>query len=274
MPTVRLKKRRRREKLKSLAESLAIIFSGTVFVLAGIVYLARLDEVTVSNILVEGEKIIDASDVTRVTREVLSGSYVFLPRRNIFIYPKKELIASLEYSFPRIKKVDVKRVDFNTLKIFILERDPDALWCKGKPNNLEDCFYVDEDGFIYAKAPFFSGDVFFRYYGGGVNSSNPLRNYLVSPDWIVELKNFNSHLEDLKIKAKGVHLSEDYFEILLANDSRLFLKYEDSLEESFSRLQSLFRGSEYSFVDSEGPTFLYIDLRFGERVYYKFEDNE
>jgi hypothetical protein len=274
MPTVRLKKRRRREKLKSLAESLAIIFSGTVFVLAGIVYLARLDEVTVLNISVEGEKLIEATDVTKVAREVLSGSYVFLPRRNIFIYPKKELIASLAYSFPRIKKVDVKRVDFNTLKIFILERDPDALWCKGEPKDLKDCFYVDEDGFIYAEAPFFSGDVFFRYYGGDINSSNPLRNYLVTSDWISELKNFNNYLEDLKIKARGAHLKEDYYEILLANDSRLFLKYEDSLEESFSRLQSLLRGSEYSFVDSEGPTFRYVDLRFGERVYYKFEENE
>lgn len=274
MPTVRLKKRRRIEKLKSLAESLAIIFSGTVFVLAGIVYIARLDNFTVSNILVEGEKVIETSDVIGVTKDVLSGSYVFLPRRNIFIYPKKELISSLEYSFPRIKNVTVKRVDLNTLQIFLVEREPDALWCEGIPNNIEKCFYVDEEGFIYSEAPFFSGDVFFRYYGGKINSSTPLRNYLVSSEWIKELKNFNIHLEDLMIKPRGVYLKDDDFEILLANNSKLLLKYDDSLEESFSRLQSLFRGSEYSFVDSEGPTFLYVDLRFGERVYYKLNENE
>lgn len=274
MPTVRLKKRRRIEKLKSLAESLAIIFSGTVFVLAGIVYIARLDNFTVSNILVEGEKVIETSDVIGVTKDVLSGSYVFLPRRNIFIYPKKELISSLEYSFPRIKNVTVKRVDLNTLQIFLVEREPDALWCEGIPNNIEKCFYVDEDGFIYSEAPFFSGDVFFRYYGGKINSSTPLRNYLVSSEWIKELKNFNIHLEDLMIKPRGVYLKEYDFEILLSNNSKLFLKYDDSLEESYTRLQSLFRGSEYSFVESEGPTFLYVDLRFGERVYYKLNENE
>lgn len=274
MPSLRLKKRRRIEKLKSIAESIAIVFSGTIFVLAGIVYLARLDDVTIFSILIDGDKVIDRSEVIDVARDVLSGSYVFLPRRNIFIYPKQELIASLEHSLPRIKKVIVKRDGLNTLHIYILEREPDALWCKGMPNNYEDCFYVDEEGFIYSKAPFFSGDVFFRYYGGKINHSNPLRSNLVSSEWIQELRNFNSHLEDLKIKARGVYLKKDDFEILLANNSKLLLKYNDSLEDTFSRLRSLFRGSEYSFVDSEGPTFLYVDLRFGERVYYKLNEHE
>ncbi len=274
MPTPRIKKRRRIAKIKALAEHVGIVFSGTVFVLAGIVFVARLDEVTIQKVSVEGERAIDPSEVVQLTGEVLSGSYVFLPKRNILIYPEKALKSYLEYHLPRIESVEIKRKDLNSLRISIVERELVALWCGEEPGGTDFCYFVDEEGFVYSPSPFSSGDVLFRYYGGDVNPRSPLRSHFAQPDWLYELKEFTYYLEELNLTAKGIHLKEDDFEVLLMNDSRLHLTRDGSMEEAFTRLRSLFRGSEHSFIVDGDPTFDYIDLRFGNRVFYKKKNDE
>ncbi len=225
-------------------------------------------------VAVEGHKAIDSAEVVDLTREALSGSYVFLPKRNILIYPRKALSRYLEYHLPRIESVYIKRKDLNTIRISVEEREPEALWCGEKPGGIDFCFFVDEDGFVYSESPFFSGDVFFRYYGGDVNLRSPLRSRFASPEWIGEFREFTYYLKELDLTAKAVHLREDDLEVLLVGDGEIYLARNDSLEEAFSRLRSLFRGSEFGFINEGSPAFEYIDLRFGDRVFYKKKNNE
>ncbi len=274
MPTSKIRKKRRIAKIKSLAERLGIIFSGTVFVLAVLVFLARLDAVTVNSIFIEGNEMTDPSEILSLSGDVLSGSYVFLPRGNIFIYPKKELEAYLSYYLPHINSVEIKRRDLNTLEINIVERQPKALWCGMEPGRLRVCFYTDDEGFIYSRAPYFSGDVYFRYFGGDVDPDRPLRSHFAPIEMIGDIEELIYHLENIGLDAKGVHLREDDLKILLGNDSSIYLIRDGSFEDSFSRLLSLLRRSEYSFIENGEPAFSYIDLRFGSRIFYKLKEDE
>ncbi|MGM0482513.1 MAG: cell division protein FtsQ/DivIB [Patescibacteria group bacterium] len=270
MPTPKVKHKKRIAKLKALAERLGIITAGVVVVLAGITYIARLDALTINSVSVEGSRIVEEKSLVEHTAKVISGSYLFLPKRNILIYPKDNIQNSLRRVFPRLKEVDVKRRDLNTLDIVIEEREPEALWCADGPDLHRGCFYVDENGFVYAKAPFISGDVFFRYFGGDVDPDDPIGDHIDSPEWIKKLTRLNERIEDLGLKPISVNIKEDEFDILLEGGSTLLLSRHVSMEESLSMLATLLQGSEKELLTEEGPQFLYIDLRFGKkRVFYK-----
>lgn len=274
MPTSKVKRKKRVARIKTFFERVAIVASGTVFVLASLVYIVRLDYFELNAVKIEVDGLMDRSQIREDIASVLSGSYFIFSRRNSLIYPKEEMERSLKISNPRIKEVDIKRRDLNTLEISIVERKPVALWCGENPEYTEWCFYVDEKGFVYSKAPFFSGHVFFRYYGGDVNLKNPLRSFLTSEEEIMEIERFTSHLKDLNIEPNAVHLKEEDFIVLLKGEGSLYLNRGESLEEPFSRLRSLFRGGKQSFVVEGNPAFLYIDLRFGKRVFYKMKEDE
>ena len=269
MPTLKIKKLRRRAKLKAFAERFGIIFSGMVFVLAGITYLARLDELTITSISLEGNKTIASKDILSVASEVLSSRYVFLPKRNIFIYPKDYLINTLEKDFPQLNSVDIKRLDLNTLIMRVGERRTHALWCGHEPSEEGDCFYVDDQSFVFAGAPYFSGDVFFRFYGGGVRSPNPVGSFVVPIDELSRLEVFLSYLSEIDLPPRAVYYKEKEIHIFLKKNSTLYIDRKDSFENAFSRLYSLIRGSEFDFIIEGEPNFEYIDLRFGRSVFYK-----
>ena len=60
---------------------------------------------------------------------------------------------------------------FRTIVIKISERDPFALWCDGEAPvdgddaNVGSCFFLDSDGYIFANAPYFQDNVYFKLYG-------------------------------------------------------------------------------------------------------------
>ncbi|MFP4022422.1 MAG: cell division protein FtsQ/DivIB, partial [Candidatus Paceibacterota bacterium] len=251
MPTPRIKKKRRKAKLKALAERLGVIFTGVVITLAGLVFVLRLDGLTINTVIIENEEgVLDFEDLKEQINETLSGSYVFLPKRNIFIFPKDELERTLEIKFPRIGSVEIERDDLETLRIFIEEREPTALWCGEEPEEEQErrCFYVDNKGIIYSKAPSFSGDVFFRYYGGDVGIKDPLMSEVLPEEKMAEMKEFVLHLQEMDLDPGAAFIKEEEFEIFLGKDSKLYLSNYESIEESFSRLNNLIKGSETNFI--------------------------
>ena len=274
MPTPKLKQKKRRAKLIALAERAGVITAGVVVVLAGITYIARLDALSINAATVEGDRVLESSEVVELTGRVISGSYLFLPRRNFLIYPKDDLERSIKAHFPRVREVEVERADINRLNIKIEERRPDALWCGEGPDRAGGCFYVDDEGFVFDRAPFFSGDVFFRYYGGEVNPRFPIRSKVISKEWIDSLKTLRSHIEVLGLKPISVHIKEDEFDLILEEGGFLLFNRAQSMEESLSMLANLLRGGEEELIGDDGPNFLYIDLRFGNRVFYKMKFDE
>ncbi len=274
MPTSQHRRKRLIRKALLFAQRAGIIISGTVAILALLTFLLRLDVVTITSLGVDGNEAVRFSDVAEVTAEVLSGSYVFLPRSSTFIYPKRDLERSLKNAFPRIKDIDIEREGWRALRITIEERDPAALWCGNDPEDISRCFFVDADGFIYTEAPYFSGDVFFRYFGGSKRSGSHVGTYVAPPALLSELNEFIEHLEELDIESRGVYITSEGIKVLLVGEASLYLHHSDSFEGAVARLRTLFSGSEEDFIDDDGPRFEYIDLRFGEQVFFRWKEED
>ena len=88
----------------------------------------------------------------------LGGKYFgIFPKTNIFIIPQDKILAELPVEFRRIKKIFLEKKYFGAIAVKIEERSNAALYCEK-----EDCAYADENGFVFEKAPYFSGAVFLK----------------------------------------------------------------------------------------------------------------
>lgn len=239
---------------------------------AGFVYLMHRPEITIATLIVSGANVVDEAEIKGIVREVIGGAYLWLfPKSNALLYPKHAVETALTRNLLRIKEAEARRDGFTGLAILVEEREPHALWCG--ENRLEGavpaCFFIDETGFIYAPAPDFTDDVYFRYYGPLVKS-DPLGQFYLPEEEYRRLSLFFASLEDYGVEARELAIRDN-------TDYEFYL--EDDIQVLFARQQDLSRVLEnlLAVVDSEDFkaqdrfSIDYIDLRFGNKVYYKLK---
>ncbi|MDD3662751.1 MAG: FtsQ-type POTRA domain-containing protein, partial [Candidatus Pacebacteria bacterium] len=174
-------KNRRRVRLVRFSVLFFILF---LAIFLGLGYFSHNEKVTIGEIKVEGTSIIDQEDVVSVTEELLEGRYLyFYNRANSFIFPEKNIYNKLLEVFPRIEELSVSREGLNVLNIKIKERLGAYLYCGEVIPEIEseigeNCYFVNNDGYIFDEAPYFSGNVYFRYYAKIDDQMNPLGQYV------------------------------------------------------------------------------------------------
>lgn len=234
----------------------------------GAVALSRVDSLSVVAVNVRGASTVPVSDIESLVRDELSGNRLFLfPRSNIALYPKREIAAAVSALSPRIRSVSVARDDARAIGITVAERTPHALWCGNSPAVAEPCYFLDETGVIFAESPEFSGDVFFRYFGpveGGPAGAAFL------PGEFPELDFFTRSVQEAEVKAVSLSvLDGPDAELTLSDGTRILFNRTHDLSGVLQNLSSVLGADIFR---SQGALALdYVDLRFGNKVFYKFK---
>lgn len=281
-PRIEQIKRNRRAKRLRLIILFFILF---VSIVGATSYFSSHQKIVISNIVVTGNSIIDESKVIASVKDKLSGRYYHLfSRSNFLIYPQNKIYKSLLVEFPRIEELSVKREGFNTLRVSVKERAGSYLYCGvSVPENKEDigenCYFVNNDGYIFDKAPYFSGDVYFKYYMGiSGDSSNPLGSQMVEVGRFHELVRFMDKVTSLGFKTSYLVVSSDgiYSLYLKSNGEsvgpRIIFKDDNDLNTIIDNLSTAMGEKEFANeINSKYDTLLYIDLRFKNKVLYKFQ---
>ena len=148
---------------------------------------------------------------------------------------------------------------------------------------------MDEDGYIFDEAPYFSGEVYFKFYGltdvGRPDSGRPtsedfpLGSYFLKQNFkqLISFKDiligiglkpvalYATNDGDIQIFLSGGTLPTTGPQIIFRADAD-FQNVAENLEAALTTepLQSEFK-NKYSSLQ-------YIDLRFGNKVYYKFSN--
>ncbi|MDZ4227322.1 MAG: hypothetical protein U1D26_02475, partial [Patescibacteria group bacterium] len=141
-------RRRRIRAIKALA--VLIVAVGVVW---GVSYTSYLQELSIQRIVVKGTQEVPEKLVHDYVATILDdGSYHYISRKNIFIYPRAVVERAVVGYFPRIKSASVSRPSFLSTDIIvsITERHSFALWCTGGGQ----CYEMDDRGFIFAEAPY------------------------------------------------------------------------------------------------------------------------
>ncbi len=281
-PRIEKMKRERRKRRLRLSILLSILFLSIVGALS---YFSAHSRVTINNIVIIGNSIIEESDLRTDIQNKISGRYIGLfSRSNFLIYPHNKIYNSLLLDFPRIESLNVKLDGVHTIRVDIKERAGSYLYCgvsvpEEKAEIGENCYFINNDGYIFDKAPYFSGDVYFKYYMNiDGDPLNPTKVQMVSADRFHELVRFVDGVTSLGFKPSYLVVSSDGINSLYLKPSneisepKILFKEDSDLPTILENLSLAMKESEFANeINSKYSTLSYIDLRFKNKVLYKFE---
>ena len=132
------------------------------------------------------------------------------------------------------------------------------------------CFLLDEDGVAYGGALTFSGDAYTRYYGALTGSTTPkhylnpaqFRSLSALVDTIAESQ------KDEPLRSVWVDASDDVHLAFASGFTLLFTLSADG-GDVYQRLTLALQSDP--FKSHKLSDFEYLDLRFGDKLYYKLK---
>ena len=285
-------KRRRR---KDFWNKIFIFLFGFLVFFFLLVYISRLGSLNINKIQVTGNSVLDTQIITNVVQNEITGKYFWVfPKTNVLFYPKNKIKNDLQNEFPRIKTIALTVKDNKVLEVGITERDAKYTWCGATLNNLvveapsqlgasttksqESCYFLDDDGFIFDQAPYFSGGVYFKFYGSfDGDSSNPIGLYYDQQNF-AQLVSFKNILVSMGLKPFALSLAGNGDAIIYlsaqtaaATYPEIIFNVNDGLETVAENLETALTTEPLqSEFENKYSKLEYIDLRFGNKVYDKF----
>ncbi len=258
--------RSRRRKLRAfMALVILVLLAGAAY---GMSWLSYQPQFSIQSISVVGASAVPPAMIEDYAQTILdNGSYHFLSRDNIFIYPRTVLQNDIVGYFPRIASASVSRASFlsTALTIAVQERQQLALWCTD--GDLQ-CYSMDKGGFIFAQAPATSPTSTTQYiFHGGISTSTiPIGQSFVPahlPGLIVLLQLLG---QAGFIPQGATVVSDQDFSIPLTEGFFIKASFGEDAGTLTNNLQLVLSSDALSGKQNQ---LQYVDLRFGDRVYYK-----
>lgn len=284
-----------RRKRKQRIRKYVIFFFSIVILIAFVSYISHRPEIRVTKVQLKGGVLVTEEDILKKSTEYMSGSYFWLfPKNTSIWYPKDKLKEYLKQNFKRIDNIEVGLDGFRTLVVTIEERKPFAIWCDSTPNKTKNeiskistttdnvdevsviseqtCYFIDQNSTIFSEAPYFSGDAYFKYYGE-IGTTSPVGSFYISSstefeeitDFISTIKNFSLHPRYLFSKGGG-----DYT-LVISGGGEIYFDMKKPLKETAKNLESLLRTPSLSTSTNSDLPIQYIDLRYGNKLFYKLK---
>ncbi|MBV9159190.1 MAG: hypothetical protein JO019_01170 [Candidatus Kaiserbacteria bacterium] len=260
---VSLRSRRRRVRLLILLVVL-IVLAALAY---GVHYVSYLPRFALDIAQVDGAHQMNAQTVRDYAQSFIdSQPKSFISRSNMLMYPKAALEKSILDNFPPIKNVTISRRSLlgTEAAIHIDERAPFALWCGTI------CYVMDDSGFVFLDASSSIAAPSSPYtFSGGIDGESIGKTFapghLPGILALIKLLGNNGHV------ATGAKIDNDQdFFVYLREGYYLKASFgEDADQLSRNLLLILSSDALRSAQNIE-----YIDLRFGDRVYYKLQGED
>lgn len=265
----------KKKKHKILRRKIFFLVCFFILILVGLSFLSKWEYININNIQISGNKVIETKMIESVVKEKIAGNYLwFFPKTNFLLYPKGEIKREIADKFKRLKDISLNVQNFKTLNISLTERTALYTYCGITPPETNDsnqkCYFVDNSGYIFDEAPYFSGEVYLKFYGIA-------DSYFLKPNF-AKLISFKETLEKIGIKPVVFFLEDtgDIKVFLSSSTSQLgpFVIFKDNADfnQVIENLQSVLTTEPLKTeFKTKYSSLLYIDLRFGNKVYYKFK---
>jgi len=256
---------RRAQKRYALIGALSIILiSGALY---GIGYLLRLPSVSIDGVSISGAQSSDPHAIQTLAESALLGSRFFLfPNDSILFYPKGTIERMVAASDTRIEGAIVTR-EGKELTVTISEHKPTYIWCDSlaKGDVDEKCFFAASDGYVFAEAPQFSGSVYIIFRGPlSGTGTDPRGKYILPKEQFAKITQFLSALSAAKVSVESVSaMGEGDYAARISSGSDIRF----SITQDIATLSANLAAAASVLSDKKAPE--YIDLRFGNKIFYK-----
>ena len=299
VPESRLRERRRKARSARLA-----ILCGLVFLFfVGLILLSRAPFLRVTTVKVAGASSPIVPQVEAAARAQMLGAYGYLfARNNILLYPHARIVASLLTQFPQLKSVSVRTENVHTIEVSVVERQSVALWCGAggqsdqvsqifsasssalaRVSNLsapaltstllakQECFFIDSNGRVYAPATNDTQGDYQKYFG--VVAGQGLPKQYLTPEQFISLAAFVAALGGASggERVAGVEVDDQMNGVVhFVSGFELRFLLGDGPGDVLQRFALAQTSS--AFAGHKLADFAYLDLRFGDKIYYKLKN--
>ena len=272
---------RRRRRLSNKARRFYARVTGWVFIVVGVgaaigvggVFLTHLDVWTITSVSVSGTDKLDPSSLRNDTSAILSRDYLGLfAARNALIYPSNTIRHTLKKQYPRIRSLSIWVDGLKTLRLQVAERSVYAELCPPHSTSTsmtQRCKVLDRDGFVFARRPATLPADQLTIYAPDATSTSIASYY--RRDVFPRLRRLLDGIRSAGVQARAVIPRHDEdVRIRLKHGGSLRVRLDHDLDEMIENLQTVLTHKELPLTARQnGNTFRYIDLRFGDRVFYK-----
>ncbi len=223
---------------------------------------------------ISGNNSLIEDDLIGAIKTKLEGKYFWLfPKSNFFLISKNKISAELAEEFKRIKKITLGKKYFSGIVVKLEERDNSVLYCIAK-----NCAYVDDNGLVFEKAPYFSGAVFLkiidqRELAEGENEETiekKLGLRLMNNDEFKKISEFAKLIDKIGGGVLEIILKkENIYEFYTKEGWKIVLNDKNETEESYLNLTATLD----SGIKEKQTKLDYVDLRLGNKVYFKYKQD-
>lgn len=275
----------RQQKNNNFKKKIIISLIIFLLIIVGLIFLSNWKEINIQTINVSGNKIVESSEIEKIVKDTIDDKYFYIiPKTNGLLFPKNQIITNIKEKHKRISSVKLETKDFQNLEIILTENKGIYTWCGETPfvelkETEEICYFMDEYGYVFDIAPKFSGNVYLKFYGDiKKNNNNPIGFYYM-PRYFENLKKFNQALQDMNFQISAFYTKDDFETIVYLNtnkieenSAKIILKTNDDPIKIAENLQASISNEPLkSKLEKAYFSLLYIDLRYDNKVYYKFK---
>lgn len=256
-----VERRRRRVFMAGIASVLLCVGVGLL------AYASHHPWIAIRHIAVEGTARIDPKRIEAdIALQLQAHAQHLFSRSTVFFFGGSTLASNIEQSIPAIKEAQVALVSITdpAIRVRVEERTEYARWC----NDGNECFVLDDTGFAFAPyhEQVYTSGVTFR--GGFEGSQNPIGMHFVVPAFREIKKILTAFKNETYPIAEFEIVNERDARLVLQNGITIYVTLGQVPEEAASIFKTALTAStlEKRLLDLE-----YVDLRFGNRVYYKYK---
>lgn len=267
---------------------IAIIFLFALFFIAG-GGVSQHERWKIEHVDIKGNKVVAQSQILESTKGLLEGNYFFVySKMNSFLFPKNKIQAFLMDTYPELETVSADRVDSHTISINVTERKQYALWCGEaylfespyQRGELNDCYFMDRNGFLFSQAPAFSSGVYFEIYAPleYKNEATPLGSHVKYDEFNSAKNIYEVFKKDLAEPLRVAIKPEGEVSVILnANDAYPMLSgveiRTDMKTNATTTVANLQRALPVQFPNGVTSTkkLYYVDMRFGNKIFFGFD---
>lgn len=144
-----------------------------------------------------------------------------------------------------------------------------------------DCYFLDASGYVFAKAPAFSGDILVRLYGplaaeaddAAPAKTDTIGKYYLPASKFPAIRSMVRGVSLLSLTPSSLVRKEDGdYELLLKGGGKILFSDKEDPVRIVSNLDSALSSDPLKKNMAEKRSALqYIDLRFGNKVFFKFD---
>ena len=231
-------------------------------------YVSYLPRYSIESVDVTGAQSVSPNAVADYAESIIyNGSYQFFSQANIFLYPKSLIEGDIPQKFPRVQSATVSRASIlsNAITVTVNERQLFALWC----DDANTCYDMDKTGFIFANASVNASSTNEYIFTGGISTSTTATGQTFAPGHTQGLVAFMQLLAQAGFTPLGAEVqSDEDFTVPLSQGFSIYASFGQDPGTLVNNLQ-LVLSSEA--LQGQQQNLEYVDLRFGDKVYYKLQ---